>query len=136
MKTLMFSDAWFERFRESINANVEYERFASDWEGNIVLTIKGDEQSHYLRSGQIKNVRLELFHGKCNSLSFPISVDKKTEPYVLEGKASMWEGVLSGKTNVVTAMLRGEIVVTGNIAKLMKYVNAAQELVKSAGQIE
>ncbi len=136
MKAIMFSDSWFEKFMDSINANAEYERYASDWEGDIILSIKGDEQSHYVRSGQVRNVRLELFHGKCKSVSFPGSVEKKQGQYLLEGKASIWEGVLSGKINVVTAMLRGEIVVTGNIPKLMKYVNAAQELVKSAGRIE
>ena len=67
---------------------------------------------------------------------FPSSVDRKKMPYILDGTATTWENVLSGKTNVVTAMLRGEITVTGDVRKLMKYVNAAQELVRSAGKIE
>ncbi len=135
MKPVMFSDLWFEKYKESINSNSEYEKYAVDWEGDIILSIKGDEKSQYFRSGEFKNVRLELFHGKCNSISFPVSVSRKEVPYVLEGKATTWENILSGKTDVVSAMLKGEISVTGDIRKLMKYVNAAQELVKSAGRI-
>ena len=136
MKTLMFSDQWFEKFREKINSNQDYERYAADWEGDIVISIRGNNQSHFLRSGENRNIILELFHGKCNSVIFPSSVDRKKMPYILDGTATTWENVLSGKTNVVTAMLRGEITVTGDVRKLMKYVNAAQELVRSAGKIE
>ena len=136
MKTLMFSDQWFEKFREKINSNQDYERYAADWEGDIVISIRGDNQSHFLRSGENRNIILELFQGKCNSVIFPSSVDRKKMPYILDGTATTWENVLSGKTNVVTAMLRGEITVTGDVRKLMKYVNAAQELVRSAGKIE
>lgn len=135
MRTVMFSDTWFEQFMEKINSNENYRRYAADWEGDIVLSIRGDEKSQYIRSGESKNVRLGLFHGGCDSISFPSAVDRKVVPYVLEGKATTWENVLSGKTNVITAMLRGEIAVTGDVRKLMKYVNAAQELVKSAGDI-
>jgi putative sterol carrier protein len=132
----MFSDKWFEKFRDSINSNGNYERYASDWEGDILLSIRGDEQSNFFRSGESKMVRLELYHGKCNSISFPTSIDRMKIPYILEGRATIWEGILSGKTNVITAMLKGEVTVTGDVRKLMKYVNAAQELVVSAGRIE
>ncbi len=136
MKSVMFSDSWFDRFKESINSNEDYAKWAADWEGDVVLSIRGDEHSSFFRIGELKNVRLGLFHGKCNSISFPSTIDRKEMPFVLEGKATTWENVLSGRTNVVTAMLKGEISVTGDVRKLMKYVNAAQELVKSAARIE
>jgi putative sterol carrier protein len=132
----MFSNAWFERYKECINSNTNYEKYAAEWEGDIILSIKGDEKSQYFRSGELKNVRLELYHGKCNSISFPVSASIKEVPYLLEGKATTWENILSGKADVVTSMLKGEITVTGDIRKLMKYVNAAQELVKSAWRID
>ena len=47
MKTLMFSDQWFEKFREKINSNQDYERYAADWDGDIVISIRGDNQSSY-----------------------------------------------------------------------------------------
>ncbi len=132
MKSLMFSVEWFEKFGENLNSNENYKKYAADWEGDIALIIRGDEGSSFFRKGETKNVRLNLYHGKCNSISFPASVSFKDVPYLLESTATTWERILTGKVNVVTALLRGEVKVTGNVKKLMKYVNAAQELVRSA----
>ncbi|MEM0050717.1 MAG: SCP2 sterol-binding domain-containing protein [Candidatus Bathyarchaeia archaeon] len=136
MRALMFSDKWFEKFRENINSNKNYEEYAADWEGDIVISIKGDSMSQFFRKGELKNVKLELFHGKCKSISFPASISEGEVPYILEGTATVWENILSGKVNVITAMLKGDVNVKGDVRKLMKYVNAAQELVKSACSVD
>ncbi len=131
----IFSDEWFEKFMENINNNENYKNYAHDWEGDIILFIVGDQISDSLRAGLNKIVRLKLYHGKCISLEFLKKIPEIKDLYVLEGKANVWENILSGKTDIITAILKGEIKVTGNMKNLIKYIAAARELVKSAQNI-
>jgi len=131
----LFSDLWFEKFKESINKNEEYEKYASDWEGDIIINILGDENSYYVKKGTNILAQLKLYHGKCLELNIIKKLQYTRGIYILEGKATVWENILAGKTDIVTAVLKNEIKITGEINKLFKYMNAAREIVKSAQKI-
>ncbi|MGC8644947.1 MAG: SCP2 sterol-binding domain-containing protein [Thermoplasmata archaeon] len=135
-KSRLFSDEWFEVFARNINLNPAYRRAASDWEGDLILYIRGDAESGNLRPGINRIAQLSLYHGECRGIKLLDKLPGGYFNYVIEGDASTWENVLMGKMDIVTAILKGSLKVTGNMAKLMKYLEAARELVKSAREVE
>jgi putative sterol carrier protein len=131
----MFSDEWFKRLMENINTNEKYSRYASDWEGDIIIEVKGDNNSSYVRAGLTKIILLKLYHGKCLDIQTLSGLPQLKNAYLLKADATTWERVLTGKADIITAILSGKVSVTGETVKLFRYVNAARELVRSAQSI-
>ncbi len=131
----IFSDDWFRKFVVRINSNTKYREAAKDWEDDLILFIKGDRDSENLRSGINKVVLLSLYHGECKDLEFIDRVPDRFRGYVIEANASTWEKILNGKADIITAILAGTVKVTGDMKKLIRYMKAATELVKSARDV-
>jgi len=124
------SDEWFARFVEELNNNREYEEAARNWEGDFLFVVtpergKGTEYLYYL----------DLFHGKCRE-HYPVaSRDTKKAEFMLIGKVQNWKKIGKGEIDATRAMLSGKLKIKGNMAKVMKYTRAANELAKTATRV-
>lgn len=131
----LFSKGWFTDFVEEINRSSEYERVAEDWEGDILFVIRGDLNSTALRMGEDMLAHLDLYHGKCRSIDFPVSVNEVKSQYLIEGNVSEWESIMRGNNDLVSSILKGKIGVEGNMMKLMRYLPAAEQIVLCARRV-
>lgn len=131
----IFSKGWFSDFVEEINHSSEYERVANDWEGDILFIIKGDLNSTVLRMGEDMLAHLDLYHGKCRSIDFPVSVNGVKSQYLIEGAVSEWEAIMRGNSDLVSSIMKGKIGVEGNMMKLMRYLPAAEQIVLCARRV-
>lgn len=134
MKTL-FSREWFTDFAGELNRDATYENLAKEWEGDILFIINGDSSSTSLRWGESMLARLDLFHGKCRKLDFPDSADGTVSQYRIEGDASDWEAIMKGNADLISSIMKGVVKVEGNLMKLMKYLPAAEEIVRCARRV-
>jgi len=133
-KVIFPSEEWVEKFVEKVNSNVEYEKAAKDWEGDFLFIIEPDSTG-----GLTETVTMycDLWHGKCRKA---FVVTPETGPpeaeYEYRGKYSNWVKLLKGEIGPIKGLLARKFKLKGNMAKVLRAVKAAQELVRSTTMVE
>ena len=128
----VMSEEWWQTYEEKINSNPAYEEAASWWEGDFIF----DVQPGGAFTGHIRAF-VGLLHGKCTGAR----LIKEGEPdpeveFVVAGTYDNWLKVLQKELDPIQGMMAGKLRLTGNMAKIMRAVKAAQELVNSTTMIE
>ncbi len=128
----VMAEEWWTAFEEKINSNKAYEESASWWEGDFLFVITAGGPF----TGEIRGF-VGLLHGKCTGSRLL----KEGEPdpdveFVVSGTYPNWLKVLQKELDPIQGMMAGKLRLTGNMAKIMRAVKAAQELVNSTTMIE
>jgi putative sterol carrier protein len=127
------SQGWFEAFRDQINASEDYRVSALDWEGDIAFRIVAEPD---------RNVPadmwgyLDLWHGACRDARVIDAGDADEAAYTLTAPYSRWKDVVHGDLDPIKAMMQGKLRVRGDLPKIVRYVKAANELVRLTGLVE
>lgn len=132
------SEEWAQANVEKINSNESYETAAATWEGDFLFVIEPDESGPKDFDESIV-MYMDLWHGKCRKsyLVTPDNPAPENVEYEWSGKYSNWLKLLKGETrDPVKALMQRKFKLKGNMAKILKAVKAAKELVRSATLIE
>ena len=78
---------------------------------------------------------LDLWHGGCRSARIVGPDEGGAAPYVLRAPYTRWRSILEGELDPVKAMMQGKLKVQGNLATIIRYVRAANELVRLTGTV-
>jgi putative sterol carrier protein len=125
------SAEWVEKFKDAVNSSKSYAESAKTWEGDFLFGIKAD--------GALKRdffIYMDLYHGECRQahvIEDPTSV--KTE-FVYSGMYSNWLKLINKEIDPIKGLMTGKFKLTGNMAKVMRYVRAAKELVNCTTMVE
>lgn len=127
------TDPWFQDFIAAINDSERYQETAADWEGDIAFQIEAEPDK-----GVPETVWawLDLWHGRCRTGGI---VDPETGAacrYVISAPYSRWREVLEGDLDAVRGMMQGKLKVKGDLPTIIRYVNAANELVHLTGTVD
>ncbi len=127
------SQAWFEAFEAQINASSEYRAFASDWEGDIAFRILAEPDR-----GVPEDLwgYLDLWHGSCRDARAIGAGDADTAAYTLSAPYSRWKDVVHGELDPIKGMMQGKLRVRGDLPTIVRYVRAANELVRLTGLVD
>ena len=127
------SQAWFEAFEAQINASAEYRAFASDWEGDIAFRVLAEPDR-----GVPEDLwgYLDLWHGACRGGRAIVSADGEAAAYTLTAPYSRWKDVVQGELDPIKAMMQGKLRVRGDLPTIVRYVKAANELVRLTGLVD
>lgn len=127
------SQAWFEAFVAEINASSEYRAVATDWEGDIAFRILAEpdrgvpeDQWGYL----------DLWHGECRGGRVIEAAEADAAAYILTAPYSRWKDVVEGELDPIKGMMQGKLRVRGDLPTIVRYVKAANELVRLTGLID
>ncbi|MFX0202343.1 MAG: SCP2 sterol-binding domain-containing protein [Candidatus Hodarchaeota archaeon] len=133
-KVIFPSQEWVEIFVEKVNSNVEYEKAAKNWEGDFLFIIESDGTGGLT---EIISIYCDLWHGKCRKafIVTPETGTPKAE-YEYSGKYGNWIKLLTGKIGPIKGLLARQFKLKGNMAKVLRAVKAAQELVRSTTMVE
>lgn len=125
---------WVEKFVEKVNSNVEYEKAAKDWEGDFLFLIEPDGTGSLTET---VSIYCDLWHGKCRK-AFVVTPETGTPEaeYEYSGKYGNWIRLLTGKIGPIKGLLARQFKLKGNMAKVLRAVKAAQELVRSTTLVE
>ena len=121
------SDAWLEAYRERINGSGEYREAAATWEGDIAFCFEAEPD---------RGVRedlwgwLDLWHGECRSARMVSPDEGRAASYVISAPYSRWKQVLAGELDPVKGMMQGKLKLDGDLPTIIRYVRAANELVR------
>ncbi|MHA1684349.1 MAG: SCP2 sterol-binding domain-containing protein [Promethearchaeota archaeon] len=126
------SEDWIKEYMEKLNNYKAYEEAAKTWEGDFHFVVRNAEN-------KIINVGyFDLWHGKCRKAFQEKDLDNLQEKpeFVYDGKLENWKKVLEKKLDPIQGLMTGKFKLIGNMAKVMRAVKAAQELVNTTTQIE
>jgi putative sterol carrier protein len=127
------SQEWFEAFGREINASDHYRETAADWEGDIAFRIGAEPD---------RNVPedlwgyLDLWHGSCRDAKAIVPADAGAAAYTLTAPYSRWKDVLQGELDPIKGMMQGKLRVRGDLPTIVRYVKAANELVRLTGVVD
>jgi putative sterol carrier protein len=107
------SAEWMSAYEDLINASAEYREAAATWEGAI----------------------LDLWHGECRGARLIDAEEGSTTPYVIRAPYSRWKEVLRGDLDPVKGMMQGKLGLQGDLATIVRYIRAADELVNLTTQV-
>jgi putative sterol carrier protein len=118
-------------YRERINASADYREAAATWEGAIAFVFEAEPDN-----GVPEDLwaLLDLWHGECRDARM-IGAGDGDAPYVIRAPYSRWKEVLRGDLDPVKGMMQGKLKVQGDLATIVRYVRAANELVHLTMQV-
>jgi putative sterol carrier protein len=119
------SQAWVEQLMVEINQSTGYAEAAKLWEGDVLMVVTG-HGAHYL----------DLWHGQCRSALYLVDFSSKKAEFSLSAALNTWQQVLTGKLDPMQGMMKGQLKLDGNLAKVMQHLKAAQEMVRCAARVE
>ena len=125
------TDSWVAAILEAINNSVAYREAASKWEGDFCFVIEGDSKG----SGAEVVVYLDLWHGVCRVAELVTAESPRTPEFYLRGPRKNWAKVLRKQIDPIKALMTHSLRLTGNLAKVLRNVKSAQELVNAAASV-
>ena len=124
------SEEWWSEYVEKINLSEAYKKSAEAWEGDISFVFEAEPD---------KNVPedvwawLDLWHGECRDAYVVADPSSHKAPeFEVKGKIPSWKKVIDKKVDPIQALITRQLLLKGNMAKVLKSVKAAQELVNCA----
>ncbi|MCS6845074.1 MAG: SCP2 sterol-binding domain-containing protein [Caldilineales bacterium] len=122
------SEEWAVALKDAINTNDAYREAAATWEGDFYFIAE-------LGDGSTKTIYLDLWHGECRDAFVVNDASVKTPEFEVSGKIPAWKKVLAKQVDPIQALITRQLKLKGNMAKVLRAVKAAQELVNSATKV-
>jgi putative sterol carrier protein len=123
---------WFAAFIRAVNGSAEYGEAAALWEGDIAFVIEAEPDRHVPDDVW---ARLDLWHGECRGGGLVTATEGGDAPFVISAPYSRWKDVLRGDLDPVKGMMQGKLKVRGDLPTILRFVRAANELVRLTGTV-
>ena len=125
-------DEWFRALASEINDSSAYREAAADWEGDIAFVVEADPER-----GVPDDVwgYLDLWHGACRDGRLIEPAEGDAAAFLISATYRRWKDVVRGDLDPVRAMMQGKLRVRGDLPTILRYVQAAHELVVLCGVV-
>jgi putative sterol carrier protein len=124
----VFSEQWAQAFAEEINTNEAHRQAAMGWEWPLILQMKNGDNE--------KSVFLDLQNGECKFAKVADQNDSDAAEFIISASSDSWQKILNKELDPMLAVMTKKLELKkGNVGTLLKYVEAAKELIKSATKI-
>ncbi len=130
MAYLFGSEEWIQRYRDEVNGSERYKAVAANWEGDFFFVVNADGLMD-----QRAVYYLDLWHGECRQACLVSDESMFSPLFRLESAATNWRAIVSKQLDPIQGMMTRRIKLQGDMAKIMRYVPAAQELVECATRV-
>jgi putative sterol carrier protein len=127
------TDPWFQDFIVRINGSSTYRKAAEAWEGDIAFLIEAEPDKQM--PADVWGY-LDLWHGECRGGGVVTAERGNDAAYVIRAPYSRWKDVLRGDLDPIRGMVQGKLQVRGDLPTIIRYVNAANELVHLTGEVD
>ncbi len=132
MPTEVFTAEWARACCQALNQRPNYASLSADWREDEELEMGADPA---LGIDGERAVFLDLYEGACRGTRLATAEDRASAPFVLRAEAASWRRILSGDTDPVSAVMRGELrLERGNLMALAMYASAAREMLAAASE--
>ncbi len=124
------SAEWAALFQKALNDNTAYAQAAAAWEGDLMFEVLPDAQA-----AKGPGIYLDLFHGQCRESRFVSDPATLNPEFVFRATRENWQRLMRHELDPVKAFLGGTIRMSGNPAKIMRFIGATKELVETAASV-
>lgn len=123
------SSGWAAALKEAINQSASYKDSAKNWEGDFWFIIEPDAA----RPERVF-MYVDLWHGECRDAR--VAGESEFSPeFRIWGASKNWQRVITKEIDPIRALMTNTLKLKGNLAKIMRNVRAAQELVLCAASV-
>ncbi len=134
MAAEIFTNEWAQLWSDAINANGDYKKAATRWEGAIGMVMTADEE---MGIADERIVIADLWHGDSRGAVSGSRGALAEVPYLIQATPKVWKSVLGGSTDPIVGLMGGKLkLAKGSLFALLPYAKAAKELVRSASAVE
>jgi len=127
------ADLWFQDFIARINASEEYRKAAETWEGDVAFVVEAEPDK---RVPADVWALLDLWHGECRGGGVIDQERGAAARYVIRAPYSRWKEFIRGTLEPVRGMMQGKLKLQGDLATIVRNVQAASALVRIVGQVD
>ncbi|MBU7012615.1 MAG: SCP2 sterol-binding domain-containing protein [Theionarchaea archaeon] len=123
---LFGTEEWIKAYVEKLNSNQAYAEAASSWEGDFVFIVRKDgplDEDMYFW--------IDLWHGKARDWKVLESPDDVDSAFTFEGPYTNYVKLAKGELDPIQGLMTRKFKLKGNMAKVMRAVKAANELVRT-----
>jgi putative sterol carrier protein len=124
------SPEWMQVIKEKLNTDEHYAQVAKNWEGDMRLIIDPDDT---FSEGMW--LYFDLWHGKCRDVYIEEQTSTNNPAFVLKAPYGNYIKILSGKVQVMTALMSRMISVKGSMAYMMRNVPTILDFVRCCQEI-
>lgn len=122
---------WATALQDAINASAAYREAARAWEGDFWFIV---EPAHG-EAGERVHIYVDLWHGECRLCEIAADEGLRTPEFRISAERKNWRRVVEREIDPIRALMTGNLKLKGNMAKVMRNVKAAQELVLCAAAV-
>lgn len=126
------SQEWLDEYKVLINQSEAYREAAAGWEGAIAYHFEPEPDRNW---PDPTYVLMDLMHGECRDARLTDREEAEQAPFLIRGPYTRWKQVVTRELDPIKAMMQGKLRVSGDLATLVRYVDAANELVNLAASI-
>ena len=125
------TDTWIKRLGEECNKSAAYREAARKWEGDLYIIVEPEG-----RLQETVYMYLDLYHGQCRQAFVPADHTTMKPEFYISGPVSAWKAIAEKRLDPMKALFTRQISLKGNMAKVLKNVKAANELVNCTTKFE
>lgn len=126
------SDGWLAVYKDRINGSSEYREAAATWEGAVGFVFEAEPDRGVPEDLWVV---LDLWHGECREARMVTPAEGEQAPYLIRAPYFRWKEVVRGELDPVKGMMQGKLRLQGDLATIVRYVRAANELVHLTMQV-
>jgi putative sterol carrier protein len=123
--------AWAAALQDAINASPTYREAARVWEGDFWFIVEPQPGE----AGERVHIYVDLWHGACRLCEVAADESLRTPEFRISAERKNWRRVVERQIDPIRALMTGSLKLKGNMAKVMRNVKAAQELVLGAAAV-
>ncbi|MFX0133887.1 MAG: SCP2 sterol-binding domain-containing protein [Candidatus Hodarchaeota archaeon] len=118
---------WGREFCKALNNNETYGKLSATWEGDFVFICERE-------SGDKSYMYMDLWHGNCRGVE-EVDENKEAE-FKIEGTYETYVRIAKKELDPIRALMEGELMLDGDMSKIMRATKATLELVNTITLVE
>jgi putative sterol carrier protein len=129
-RILFATDAWIKRFHEEVNHSQAYREAAKTWEGDFYFIVEPE--------GALTEpvyMYMDLWHGESREAFVTQEPAARSPEFIIGAPVSTWKEVIELRLDPMKGLMTRKLKLKGNMAKIMRAVKAANELVRCTTRI-
>jgi len=119
------SEAWLNQLKDQLNQSETYAEAAKNWEGDLYFII----ETRGSRLSEEIYLYMDLWHGQCRQVAIATSSDQFSPEFTFTGNVKTFKQIIDDGLDPMKAIMTRKLKLQGNMAKIMRNVKAANQLV-------
>jgi putative sterol carrier protein len=129
-KVAFATDAWIRQFHAEVNNSQAYRQAAKNWEGDFYFIIEAEGTL-----AEPVYMYMDLWHGESRDAFIAQDPAVRSPEFVISAPVSTWKDVIELRLDPIRGLLTKKLKLQGNMAKIMRAVKAANELVRCTTRV-